>query len=92
MSTTHPIANEVISNFTKSFQDCSDVKRSLGVVFDNIRARYDENEIEFIEGTAIMDGNDVSARVYQNAKYPLNPRIIVRVSNKMTTVKDWRLI
>jgi len=92
MSNIRPIANEVISNFTKSFQDCYDVKRSLGIVFDNIRARYDENEIEFIEGTAIMDGNDVSARVYQNAKYPLNPRIIVKVSNGKTTTKDWRLV
>lgn len=92
MSNTHPIANQVMNRFEESFQNSFDVKDSLATMFDNIRPRCDENEVEFIEGTATMEGNDVSARVYQNAKYPLNPRIIVKVSNGTMTVKDWRLI
>lgn len=92
MSTTYPIAHQVMNRFEESFQDSFDVKGSLATMFDNVRPGYDENEVEFIEGIAVMEGNDVSARVYQNAKYPLNPRIIVKVSNGTMIVKDWRLI
>lgn len=92
MSTTYPIAHQVMNRFEKSFQDSFDVKGSLATMFDNVRPGYDENEVEFIEGIAVMEGSDVSARVYQNAKYPLNPRIIVKVSNGTVIVKDWRLI
>lgn len=92
MFKTDPVVNQVIRDFSRSFKASSDVKKSLANTFDTIERRYDENEIEFIEGITFMDGSKVSARVYQNAKYPDNPRIIVKVSQGNMIVKDWYLI